>query len=145
MDNNIRIKISFDPVDVWDEMMFREFIKALVYDTDNYEVFLVTSSTDNTFITNVLTEIDMDVANSNQVSNNTAIVARINTLKSLIHFSADNVLVNLVNSTLPIQLTSNNVTGCQALILNNIVDTFRSQQKYITFFHFWVDQINKKY
>lgn len=139
------MKVAFDPVDVWDQVLLREFIKALVYDSDNYDVYIVTASTDNAFITNVAEECNIDVANVNQVSNNTAIVARLNTLKILIHFSEDNVLVNLVNAIIPIQLTSNNVTGCHALVLNNIIDSFKSQMKYITFFHFWVDQINRKY
>ncbi len=144
MQNKIKIKVGFNPTDVWDKDFFREFIKTLVYD-ENYEVYLVTSDTDVTFITNVMTEVNMDSANVHQVSNSTAVVARLNTLKTLIYLTEDNVLVNLVNNIIPIQLNANNVTGCHALILNNIIDTFKSQQKYITFFHFWVDQINKKY
>lgn len=145
MDNKIKIRVAFDPTDVWDQMFFREFIKALIYDEDNYEVYLVTTNTDSVFVSNVEEESGINTLNVNQVSNNSAVVARLNTLGALIYLCEDNVLVNLINNTLPIQLTANNVTGCQSLILNNIIDEYLAQQKYITKFHFWVDQINKKY
>ncbi len=140
-----KLKIAFNPSEVWHNDLFREFIKTLVYDVDNYEVFLITTDTDSQFITNVYTEANIDVANVSQLTTNISVVARLNTLGVLIYFAEDNILVNLVNNTLPLQLTNNNVTGCQALVLNNIMDTYMSQMKYITLFDFWQKQIEKQY
>ncbi len=145
MINKIKIKFSFDPTEAWNNLFFREFIQAFVLDTENYEVYLVTTNQDGTFINDVVTELGMDVNNVFQLTTNSAVVARLTTLKSLIYLAADNVVCNLVNNTIPIQLNPNNVVGCQALVLNNIVDPYRAQQKFITYFHFWVDQINKQY
>ena len=146
MTNKIKIKFAFDPTNYWDNLFFREFITAFVEDKENYEVYLVTLNTDGEFIDSVVTETGID-ANTNVyvLPNNTAIVAKLNTLQTLIFLAEDNVVCNLVNATIPIMLVPNNVTGCQALVLNNIVDPWRVQQKFITFFHFWVDQINKQY
>lgn len=145
MDNKIKIPIAFDPTGYWSNLFYREFIDALVADEQNYEVYLITLNTDTSFINDVANEIDLDSANISQLATNSAVSARLNTLKCLIYLTEDNVLCNFVNSTIPIQLNANNVTGCQALVLNNIVDPYRVQQKFITNFHFWVDQINRQY
>ncbi len=145
MTNKIKIKFSFDPTIYWDNLFFREFITAFVEDKDNYEVYLVTLNTHTKFISDIIIETGIDANNVFVLPNNSAVVAKLNTLQSLLFLAEDNVICNLVNNTIPIQLNKDNVTGCQALVLNNIIDPFKTQQKFITFFHFWVDQINKQY
>lgn len=140
-----KLKIAFDPVIAWDYQLFRDFIIDLISKTDQFEVYLVTISTDTDFINYVIDESGIDSGNVHQVANNSAVVARLTTLKALIFFAEDNVLVNFVNSTIPIQLNTNNVTGCQALVLNNIMDPYKVQMKYITYFQFWWTQIDKQY
>tara|TARA_R110000868_G_scaffold186631_4_gene429084 strand:- start:67 stop:501 length:435 start_codon:yes stop_codon:yes gene_type:complete len=139
------IKIGIDPTNIWDNNFFREYVKTLVYDVDNYDVYIVTTNSDVNFLSNVQIESNVSIANINQVSNNSAVVARLNTLGVLIYLSEDNVLVNLINNTLPIQLNSNNVLGCQALVLNNILDIYLSQPKWITKVDFWQKQILDQY
>lgn len=139
------IKIGIDPTNIWDNNFFREYVKTLVYDVDNYDVYIVTTNSDVNFLSNVQIESNVSIANINQVSNNSAVVARLNTLGVLIYLSEDNVLVNLINNTLPIQLNSNNVLGCQALVLNNILDIYLSQPKWVTKIDFWQKQILDQY
>lgn len=146
MINKIKIKFAFDPTIYWDNLFFREFITTFVRDKENYEVYLVTLNPDTRFISDVVTETGIDGStNVFVLPNNTAVVTKLNTLQNLLFLTEDNVLCNLVNNTIPIQSVKDNVTGCQALVLNNIVDPYKVQQKFITYFHFWVDQINKQY
>lgn len=140
-----KIRIGFDPTNSWDKNLFREFIKELVLDKETYEVFLVTTNPDVTFINNVINESGMDPAKAFQVPNDTAVVASLNTNAVLMYFSQNNPLVDFVNSTIPLQLIKYGVVGCQALVLNNIVDPYKVQQKYLTYFKWWQDQILKQY
>ncbi len=143
-----KIKVGFDPTTIWDKQDFRDFIKLLVSYPDNYDVYIVTTNSDTNYITDVALEaggIDL-TTNVFQVPNNSAVVAKLSVLKVLIHLANDNVLVNFINTSIgPLQLNKNNVTGCQALITNNIVNTYDVRMKYLTFFDFWVEQINKQY
>lgn len=141
----MKIKVGFDPTKMWDNYFFREFIKSLVADVENYDVYLITSNPDTDFVNNVTTESGININNVNQVSNNSAVVTRLNTLKVLIYLAQDNELVIYVNNTIPIQLIKNNVSGCEALVMNNILDPYKVQQKFVTQFYFWRDQIIKQY
>ncbi len=145
MNNKIKIKLAFDPTISWDNFYFREFIKALIYDEENYEVFLVTTNPDSDFISAVELESGISSDNVSILTTNSSVAARLTTLKCLIYLAEDNVLVNFINTTIPIQLNTNNVVGCQALVMNNIVDPYKVQQMFITKFQFWVEQINKQY
>ena len=137
-----KIKLAFDPTNIWNNVFFSEFIKTLIADTDNYDVYLITTNTD---VANVVLESNIDSANVVQLPNNTAIGARLTSLKVNIYLTEDNVLCNYINSVITIQLNSNNVVGCQSLVLNNIMDLYLSQPKYITLFDFWCKQILKQY
>ena len=139
------IKIGIDPTNVWDNNFFREYVKTIINDVDNYDVYIVTDNQDVDFLANVESESNIDPTKVNQVSNNSAVIARLNTLNISIYLSENNVLVDLVNNVLSIQLNSNNVTGCQALVLNNVFDTYLTQQKWITKIDFWQKQILKQY
>ena len=139
------IKIGIDPTNVWDNNFFREYVKTIINDVDNYDVYIVTDNQDVDFLANVESESNIDPTKVNQVSNNSAVIARLNTLNISIYLSENNVLVDLVNNVLSIQLNSNNVTGCQALVLNNVFDTYLTQHKWITKIDFWQKQILKQY
>ena len=130
------IKIGIDPTNVWDNNFFREYVKTIINDVDNYDVYIVTDNQDVDFLANVESESNIDPTKVNQVSNNSAVIARLNTLNISIYLSENNVLVDLVNNVLSIQLNSNNVTG---------FDTYLTLQKWITKIDFWQKQILKQY
>lgn len=54
------IKVSFEITDNWEIDGFRNFIKMLLSDTDNYEVYLISNDDSSAYITTVGTQLGLD-------------------------------------------------------------------------------------
>ncbi len=144
---DIKLRIAFDPTDMWNHDDFRELIRNFAYgnseSTNQVDLYLITTNTDTDFITNVVTESGMDSTKAFQVSGNAAVVSKLQAENVNIYLTTNEQLISLVNLTNPLTLVTNNTTGCQAIIMNNIFDTYKLQQKYVTMLQFWIAQILK--
>lgn len=139
-----KLRVAFDPVSNWDIKFYRDFIKEMVSDSSEIDLYLVTTSTDTNFIDNVTEESGIDPSKVYRESDNTAVVARLTTLRCLIFMSYDMPLVNDVNENYPLTVHGiNNIDGCVAIIANNLLDRNKSQPLYMTHFQFWVKYITK--
>lgn len=139
-----KLKIAFDPVYNWDTKFFRDFVKEMVLDTDELDIYLVTTSTDTGFINNVTTEAGMDSSKVHMETSNTNVVTQLQTLGVMIYLTHDYPLVNDVNDNIPLTVHNvGNISGCQAIITNDLLDRYKSQPLYMTHFQFWVKYITK--
>lgn len=139
-----KLKIAFDPVYNWDIKFFRDFIKEMILESDELDIYLVTTSTDTAFISKVTTESGIDSTKVFQEADNTLAVTRLQTIGAMIYLSYDYPLVTDVNENIPLTVQSaGNITGCQAIISNGLLDRNKSQPLYITHFQFWLNYINK--
>ena len=139
-----KLKVGFDPTVTWDYELFRDIISDMVQDTAEVEVFIVTTNPDTEYINDVAVEAG-GIENSNifQVADNDAVVTTLSNNSILIYLTAENELVITVNNDIPLSLEVNNVTGCQAILVNSIIDRYKLQPKWVTMLQFWIGQIEK--
>ena len=148
MSNNIKLRIAFDPTDTWNHVDFRQLIRNMNLnnmDLDNQiEVYLVTTNIDVDYVDDVRLESGTDPARVFQEVTNAAVVTRLQAENINIYLTASQPLVDLVNSTNPLTLVANQpLSGCQAITVIALLDTFKLQNKYITHLQFWINQILK--
>lgn len=126
---NNKLKIAFNPEGLWDNVEFRERMKGHVLD-ENYIVYIVTKSTNNSFLDSVLTEVGIDSDKLYQVANNDFLAAKLDTLKVRIYLTGDNTVVRFVDSI---------STSSIGILVNSLVDTNKLQMKWLTSLQRWVD------
>lgn len=146
--NKIKLRIAFDPTETWNYLDFRQLIRNMNLnnmDLDNQiDVYLVTTNTDTEYINDVTTESGTDATRVFQESGNAAVVARLQAENINIYLTGSQPLVDLVNLTNPLTLVENQpVSGCQAITVISILDTYKLQNKYVTYLQFWIKQILK--
>lgn len=139
-----KLRIAFDPTTTWDYQVFRNLIKDMVLDTTEVEVYIITTNTDTDFIDDVALEAGgIESSNIFQVADNDTVVTTLANNQILIYLTAENELVIDVNDSIPLELEINNITGCQAILVNGIIDANKLQPKYVTMLQFWISQIEK--
>ena len=144
----IKLRIAFDPTDTWNHVDFRQLIRNMNLnnmDLDNQiEVYLVTTNIDTEYIDDVTLESGTDATRVFQVNGNAAVVTTLQAENINIYLTGSQPLVDLVNLTNPLQLVENQpISGCQAITVIALLDTFKLQNKYITHLQFWINQILK--
>jgi hypothetical protein len=107
------------------------------------KLYLITTNTDTEFIDDVIREGNIDSANYYLVADNSTLIDQLTNLKVLLFMSDDISLNTEVDTAIPITLEKNNVTGCQSILSNTIIDVNKLQFKYLTKLRFWTDQIKK--
>lgn len=145
--SQIKLRIAFDPTNIWDYEDFRLLIRDMTLndtaDNNQIEVYLLTTNTDTVFVNNVTTESGVETSNVFQFTSNTALTAKLVSDNINILLTGDQELVDYVNINDPISLIENNVTGCQAITVIALLDTYKLQNKYVTQLQFWINQILK--
>lgn len=135
--------VAFSPSqEMWSIKDFRDLISEISKDPET-ELYLITTNTDTDFISDVIREGGIDPANYYLVADNTALISQLSQLKILIFMSDDIELNTAVDTAIPIVLAQDNVTGCQSILSNTIIDVNKLQFKYLTKLRFWTDQIKK--
>lgn len=132
---NRKLKFSFNPDGLWDQQLFREIVRSLVNDTERVELYLVTQSTDNAFVTNVVTQSGMTAANVYQVANKDAVLAKMDELLIDIHITGD---------TPEYMLLTAQAETAYPVIVNDVFDANKRQMKYISNIQFWIKQITRE-
>lgn len=139
-----KLKIAFDPATTWDYELFRNLIKDMFNDNLEIDLYLVTTNDDSTFINDVAIEIGgMETNRIFQLADTNTLINTLANNNILIFLSPDNQVVTDIYNTIPLLLNYNNITGCEGILVGNILDTFKLQPKYITILQFWIKQIEK--
>ena len=126
----------------WSSEELRILIKQMQEDEET-DLYLI-SDEDTSLVDKIQAEVGMEdefvikTTSDNETSD--AVVDK----KCLIFLTQSQELVDLINEDNTLDLEPGNVTGCQGIRVNSIVqDTYKLQAKYITFLDFWSNQIQK--
>ncbi len=139
-----KLRVAFDPTTTWDYLGFRDLIKDMVGDSSEIEVYIITTNTDTDYIDDVALEAGGIESNRIfQVADNQTVITTLANNQILLYLTAENELVVDVNAAIPLELVLNDITGCQAILVNNILDANKLQPKYVTMLQFWIKQIEK--
>lgn len=137
-----KIIIGFDPTGMWDKRDYRLLIDKLIKD-EAIDLYLVTDNTNAAFIADVVRESGIDSTMVFQETSQVNLTNRLTSEKINIFLAKDSTLVDFVNTTIPINLETNNVYGCQAILTSDNMDRYYLQFRYITHLEFWIGQILK--
>lgn len=140
-----KLKLGFD-IDgdySWNNQMYRSLIKDMLNNSDQIDLYLITKNTDITYVTSIQTELGMDSNKVFQVTDNDAVEALLTSNNINIYLSTDPVLCRQINLNIPFIDNDGIISGCEAIIVSSIMDTYKSQPKYITMLQFWIGQFNK--
>ena len=135
-------RIGFDPTGMWDKRDYRLLIDKLIKD-EAIDLYLVTDNTNAAFIADVVRESGIDSTMVFQETSQVNLTNRLTSEKINIFLAKDSTLVDFVNTTIPINLETNNVYGCQAILTSDNMDRYYLQFRYITHLEFWIGQILK--
>jgi hypothetical protein len=130
----IKIKIGFD-VDngVWDAESFRLVMQNLIFEQDNYDVFLITKNTDSTYIDVIALQLGMNPGNVFQgLADNNAILTQLNTSVIQIYLTPYMEMSSLTNEN------SSNTIG---VLVDNKQDEYNIQPKWFTQMFFWINRL----
>jgi len=142
--NNNKLQIAFSPTtEMWSFQVFRDLIKEIVLDVDGSDIYIITSNTDQGLINDIVVETGLNTDNIFIVNDNSDVITKLETMNISIFLTDDSILEREVNLQNPISLLKNNVSGTQAILINNIIDVNKLQFKYFTYLKFWTDQIKK--
>lgn len=139
-----KLKVAVSPTEeMWSKQDFRDLVKQMIRDVDNTEFYVVTTNTDDEFISDFISESRMEASDCFQVSDDAALVAKLIELDVRLFLSDDQKLNTYVNLNDEILLVENKVSGCQSILVNNILDQNKSQMKYYSYLDFWTKQIKR--
>lgn len=131
-----KLKLGFD-IDGesnWETESFRTVIKDLVYDTERYEMYLITKNTDSVYVNGIVTLLGMNVNNVFQaIASNTAIVTQLDTSGIDIYLTGDIEVYDLTNAT--------SVDTIGIYVNNAIQDEYNVNPKWFSQLVFWVDRL----
>lgn len=134
MSDKEKIKIAFEPLNVWNKDDFRRLIKSL-YEDDCYEISIITNSFDVDFLNKVKSEI---AENANitvtMYTNYDSLVEVLDTNKIQLYLNDDNKTILFIDA---MSITT------RGILVNAIQDTYKSQPKYISKLQFWINYIKK--
>lgn len=143
MTNN-KLQIAFSPTtEMWSFQVFRDLIKEIVLDVEGTDIYIITTNIDQTLIDEIVLETGLSTDNTFIVDTNSDIITLLEGRNISIFLTDDNELRKEINLQNPISLLQNNVSGTEAILINNIIDVNKLQFKYFTYLKFWTDQIKK--
>lgn len=132
-----KLKIAFD-IGSWNKEDYRLLIKDIASDVEEFELYLITKSDfDQTYINLIEESLNVE-GKAFKESTSIGVVNRLVEERVDIYLTHDKKLVDEVNTMIPIQLKINSVTGCQAILTNEIRDVYKVQSKYVTQLQFWI-------
>ena len=139
-----KITVAISPTEeMWNKQDFRDLVKQMVEDVEGTTLYVVTTNTNDEFISDFISESGIEASSVFQVIDDTALVAKLIELDVRLFLSDDQKLNTYVNLNDELILIENQVSGCQSILVNNILDQNKVQMKYITYLDFWTKQINR--
>lgn len=140
---NNKLVVSFDPdtyVDattstrIWNYFEFREFIKQLMLKTDQIDLYMITTSTDSSFIDTVRLDLGIDSAKVIQVGSISTKISKITQYAIDVHFDGDQLTTESVGT----------LTTAKPIVVNFIQVGYPRESYWLTRFKFWYHQITGK-
>lgn len=139
-----KMTVAISPTEeMWNKQDFRDLVKQMVEDVEGTTLYVVTTNTNDEFISDFISESGIEASDVFQVIDDTALVAKLIELDVRLFLSDDQKLNTYVNLNDELILIENQVSGCQSILVNNILDQNKVQMKYITYLDFWTKQINR--
>jgi len=131
-----KLKIAFD-IDgdsAWNYQSFRAVIKDLVYDTEKYEMFLITKNTDSTYVNGIVTLLGMNTNNVFQgIATNAAVVTQLDASGIQIYLTAEIEMFDLTNAT--------SVDTVGIYVNMAIQDIYNINPKWFVQLEFWINRL----
>lgn len=128
-----KIKIAFEPVNTWNIESFRNLINSLYKELDCYEISIISNSFDYDYLSTIKSEIGDDVT-----------ISMYTNMDSLIEVLDTKEIDIYLNPTESVRLfvEAMAVTAVGVLV-NEIMDTYLAQPKYITKLKFWIKHLKE--
>lgn len=130
-----KLKIAFDPDGPWVYESFREVMKSLMWDTENYELFMITMSTETAINDSIALTLGMDTANVFQgILDEADVVTQLDDSGINIYLTPDMEMFTLVND---------DSVDTIAILVDSKQDIYNIQPKWFQMLKFWVERLNK--
>ena len=131
--NKEKIKIAFEPIGTCQVESFRNLIKDLYKESDCYEISIISNSFDYDYLSTIKSEIGEDVT-----------ISMYTNMDSLIEVLDTKAIDIYLNPTESVRLfvEAMAVTAVGVLV-NEIMDTYLAQPKYITKLKFWIKYLKE--
>lgn len=128
-----KIKIGFDVISCWDYDAFRQTMKELVLE-EEYELYLITSSTDTEYVDSAVAYIGMNEDNVYQVDEDQIVdTVEDNNLDMYLTYDEDiRESVALLTETVGI------------LVNPALQDSYNMDPKWSTQMQFWIERVRKE-
>lgn len=128
MSNKDKIRIAFEPINTWNIESFRNLIKDLYKESDCYEISIISNSFDYDYLSTIKSEIGDDVT-----------ISMYTNMDSLIEVLDTKEIDIYLNPTESVRLFVEAMAiSTQGILVNEIMDTYLAQPKYITKLNFWI-------
>lgn len=131
MDNNNKIKIAFEPIGTWQVESFRNLIKDLYKESDCYEISIISNSFDYAYLSTIKSEIGEDVT-----------ISMYTNMDSLIEVLDTKAIDIYLNPSESVRLVVMALVT-KGVLVNEIMDTYLAQPKYITKLKFWIKHLKE--
>ncbi len=128
MSTKDKIKIAFEPLKTWNVEFFRNLIKDLYKESDCYEISIISNSFDYDFLSTIKSEIGEDITIS-MYTNYDSLIDVLDTKAIDIYLNPEESVRLFVEAMAVVT---------QGVLVNEIMDTYAAQPKYITKLQFWI-------
>lgn len=133
MDNKDKIRIAFEPIGTWRIESFRNLIKDLYKESDCYEISIISNSFDYDYLSTIKSEIGDDVTIS-MYTNMDSLIEVLDTKEIDIYLNPEESVRLFVEAM-------GSVT--KGVLVNEIMDTYLAQPKYLTKLKFWIKHLKE--
>lgn len=131
MDSNNKIKIAFEPIGTWHIESFRNLIKDLYKESDCYEISIISNSFDYDYLSTIKSEIGENIT-----------ISMYTNMDSLIEVLDTKAIDIYLNPSESVRLVVMALVT-KGVLVNEIMDTYLAQPKYITKLKFWIKHLKE--
>ena len=131
MDSNNKIKIAFEPIGTWQVESFRNLIKDLYKESDCYEISIISNSFDYDYLSTIKSEIGENIT-----------ISMYTNMDSLIEVLDTKAIDIYLNPSESVRLVVMALVT-KGVLVNEIMDTYLAQPKYITKLKFWIKHLKE--
>lgn len=126
-----KIKIAFEPIGTWQVESFRNLIKDLYKESDCYEISIISNSFDYDYLSTIKSEIGENIT-----------ISMYTNMDSLIEVLDTKAIDIYLNPSESVRLVVMALVT-KGVLVNEIMDTYLAQPKYITKLKFWIKHLKE--
>lgn len=131
MSTKDKIKIAFEPIGTWQVESFRNLIKDLYKESDCYEISIISNSFDYDYLSTIKSEIGENIT-----------ISMYTNMDSLIEVLDTKAIDIYLNPSESVRLVVMALVT-KGVLVNEIMDTYLAQPKYITKLKFWIKHLKE--